>query len=236
MERKFLLLDDETRGYKFGVHIEETEVGTLVIVNLHFPFKSGFEILLTDSTNNSESAKITENPFTFILKKDFVVDENLVVDVFLFDQLIVSNVSEINIKKKTDEELKQEADYYIKKARKLYSSEKKTEMNKISSDFNIMFGAGEADFLLSKKFKNSEWRKVDVGEESYILGKIYASKSTIGEEDPMFFALAIPTTYEESKRNKKLGDHARFYHANIYDSFGFLVLIENAKTGKPVYM
>ena len=91
--------------------------------------------------------------------------------------------------------------------------------------------------MLRKKFKNSEWRKVSIGNEVYILGKIYAGKTVIGVETPSFVALAVPTTKSSAKQNPNiLGPKAKFYNANIYDDFGFLVLIENAVTGKAVML
>ena len=58
----------------------------------------------------------------------------------------------------------------------------------------------------------------------------------MGEEFPSFVALAIPTTLSRSKKENALGEKAKFYHANIYDDFGFLVLVENATTGVPVVL
>lgn len=240
MDRKFFLLDDNERGYKFGVFIERTEAGVIAIVNMHFPFVSGFEILLTDSKGVCESVKITENPFSFSCRNDFIIDEFMIVDIFLYDQLVVSNIidTKINLEKSQDE-YEKEAKDIIEKAKMMYNRPEEKQQNfysKIGSDFDFMFSSGEEDYLLSKKFKNSVWRKVKVASETYILGKIYAGKSVVGVEDPTFLALAIPTTKEVASSQKILGEHAKFYHANIYDSFGFLVLVENAETGAPVVL
>ena len=146
-----------------------------------------------------------------------------------------------------DEVYAAEAKYYTEKARELFGSkEEKSEKNSakkqqepmffdaIKQDFNFLYSAGEDDSLLKRKFKNSRWKKVDISGEVYILGKIYASAGVMDVDLPAFVALAVPTTLERANREKPLGEKAKFYHANIYDNFGFLVLVESSVSGKVI--
>lgn len=243
MEKSFYLLTDSVRGHKFGVVLEKTECGIIGIVNCHFSSSDEYEILITDSTGENFYGVIKENPYVFRLPSGFVVDDEIIVDIYSSEELIATNqlksVPTINFEQKGDltgEELA-EAQKFIEKTRGLYSEEKPASapfFDKISGDFNLLYNAGEDDFLLSKKFKNSVWRRVDVAGESYILGKIYAGSATLGEEPPSFVALAQPTTGTRAKNQKLLGPNSKFYHANIYDDFGFEVLVQNAFTGKAV--
>lgn len=249
MDKHFYLLTSKDKLLKFGIYLEETECGIVGIVNFHFNPTEQYEILLTDENEENFYTVMDSNPYSFALPENFVLTKDVLIDIFCNNVIIAStsNITE-EIKNepktnsKSDEDYLSEADYFIKKAQKIFSNNKEISASKnkelffdtIKNDFDMLFDVGDEDYLLSKKFKNSVWRKVDFSGEVYILGKIYAGSSVVGEELPSFIAIAEPTTLERSKNSNNLGEYAKFYHANIYDSFGFLVLIENAVTGKPV--
>ena len=250
MNRNFFLLDNKERGVKFGVHLEKTELGTVGIVNFHFLMCGQYEILLTDSHGINYYAKMEENPFSFSLPKEFVVDADLKIDIFEEGEPVASfpKVKKNECTLSFDENPKhyssnifEEAEYYIEKAKELFGEEKKKEkpsipcfFDSIKEDFELLYTIGQIDFSLSKKFKNSYWRKVDISGEVYLLGKIFSADEKREEERPNFVAIALPTTAENARNNTPLGSFAKFYNSNIYDSFGFLVLVENSKTGKVV--
>jgi len=268
--KKFIILESIDRVYRFGLHLEETEFGCVGIVNCHFNLEDDYELLLTDYMGENFYITMTDNPFSFSLPAEFSINGLIMADIFKDGSLVASGVcggkerKHIDYdkfikstqdyvvkedKNKSDEDYMLEADYYINKAKKLFSEEKKQNeersspvkesqpqsfFDSIKEDFNFLYSAGEEDYLLRKKFKNSVWKKVDISGEVYILGKIYASAGVVGEELPSFIALAIPTTYENATREKPLGEKAKFYHANIYDNFGFLVLVESVVSGRVV--
>lgn len=249
MDKKFFLVDNGVRGLKFGVFLERTEFGSIGIVNSHFNLTEKYELLLSDSDGENFYGEISENPYVFSLPEGFNILGDVLVDVFLGEELIASNsppgVTKPNagVDEWLDETSKnypkdnfREVQDFISRAQKLYSKERPSASfkDKIGEDFDLLYSAGTDDFLLAKKFKNSAWRRVDVGDEVYILGKIYAGKSLVGEDNPSFVAIAIPTTKERAESEKELGEMAKFYHANIYDNFGFLVLVQNAETGRAV--
>jgi len=250
MSRNFFLLDNKEMGLKFGIHLENTELGTVGIVNFHFLVNGEFEILLTDSHGINYYAKMQENPFSFSLPKEFVVDQDLKIDIFEAGEVVASRPTSTKTEKnteserknqKTDADIFEEAEYYIEKAKELFGEKKTSEsrieplfFDSIKEDFELLYSIGEEDFSLSKKFKNSCWRKVDIGGEVYLLGKIFSSNLDTGVGRPNFVAIALPTTAENARANSPLGSFAKFYNSNIYDSFGFLVLVENSKTGKVV--
>lgn len=282
MDKRFMLLNNDISGQKFGLHLERTEFGMIGILSFHFTPESEFELLLTDEGGENYYTKSDANPFSFFLPASFSLNGTILVDIFSNGGLVASGVmtsGETRIDKVekraestkshlTNEEqeedflkLKKEASYYIEKAKSLYGENsiankpqqlkpsnfkesqnfsqnkdglvrKPTFFDKIRDDFDFLYSVGEADYLLSKKFKNSIWRRVNIGEEIYILGKIFAGRVTESNEHPSFVALAVPTTKESATINKPLGEGAKFYHANIYDTFGFCVLVENAVSGK----
>ena len=273
MEKRFILLSNELSGLKFGLHLERSEFGIVGILNFHFSPECEYELLLTDEAGENYYAKADSNPFSFFLPRGFSLSGSILVDIFSEGGLVASGVmgsgdnkanSNFNkfikstndyvVNYETDEEfenLKQEANYFINKAKELYNqneqtlpennkpeqkspknAKKTTFFDKIKEDFNFLYSVGEEDYLLTRKFKNSVWRKVVIGEEVYILGKIYAGRVIDSGETPSFVAIAVPTTLEGANLNNPLGSQAKFYHANIYDSFGFSILIENAESGK----
>ena len=248
MSRNFFLLDNKERGLKFGIYLEKTEAGTIGIVNFHFEMQVEYEILLTDEKGINYYAKMKENPFSFSLPSEFEVTSDLQVDIFEEGALVASREKQkpetaLNTPiEKSEEDLFAEAEYYIEKAKALFGEEKQTSayikstfFESIKEDFELLYSIGEKDYSLSKKFKNSVWRKVDISGDVYLLGKIYGSE--IENENwsvPNFVAIALPTTLENARKNSPLGSFAKFYNSSIYDSFGFLVLVENSKTGKVV--
>ena len=141
MGKTFLLLDDNIRGFKFGVYLERTECGVVGIVNFHFSLKGVFEILLTDSKGENFHAKMLENPFIFSLPMNFDVDERVLVDIFFEDELIASGETKKDVVKnesknslavenwlknepKITEDYLAEAREFISKAKDLYGEEK----------------------------------------------------------------------------------------------------------------
>ena len=263
--KNFMILESNNGTYRFGLHLEKTEFGAIGILNFHFIAEGEFELLLTDSMGENFYAKMSENPYSFSLPPNFLINGMVTADIFKDGILIASGVSERASKNKvnygkdlggrqeqlestlindTNENYLKEAQFYINKAKELYREESNKDNNKnlqkatffdsIKDDFELLYSIGAEDYLLKKKFKNSLWRKVDISGEVYILGKIYAGAGVVGEEYPSFIALAIPTTKENANNEKPLGEKARFYHANIYDNFGFLVLVESVVSGKVV--
>lgn len=256
--RKFIILESEDKKYKFGLHLEENEYGIMGIVNSHFLDEMGYELLMTDEKGENFYTAVEENPCSFRLPKTFSIGGMLLADIFKDGSLIASGVSgidgkiagSVNRRKQSDCDFldnqsdegnyMQEAEYYINKAKMMFRDEKeqKTEektpfFEKIREDFNLLFDAGENNYFLAKKFKNSQWRKVEVLGEVYLLGKIF-SRPELNSESPSFVAIAMLTTEEVAKRDKPLGDNAKFCHANIYDDFGFVVLVESVISGRVV--
>lgn len=250
MGRRFFLLDSKENGLKFGVHLETSEFGIVGIVNFHFPLEDEYEILLTDKMGLNFYAKMQENPFSFSLPKEFVVDDNLKIDIFKKGTLVGSYLkndvrdkllpdSEYNVC--VSDDIFKEAEYFIEKAKKLFGETKNEEIklesyffDTIKEDFDLLYSIGEIDYSLSKKFKNSNWRKIVIGSEVYLLGKIYAKADEQKKLEPNFVAIALSTTRENARANLPLGINAKFFNANIYDSFGYLVLVENTRTGVAV--
>ena len=248
MDRKFFLLDNKDNGYKFGVHLEHCEFGVIGIVNFHFVVKEEYEILLTDRMGVNFYAKMRENPFSFSLPKEFVVDDELKIDIFERGCLVgswpqkedASNQFESKMEKSNnDENIFKEVEYYINRAKEVFGGgsgieEKKLEsyfFDTIKEDFELLYSIGVADYSLTRKFRNSVWKKIDIGSDVYLLGKIYKNGVSDNLEVPSFVAIALSTTKENAHKNLPLGDSAKFYNANIYDSFGYLVLVENTRTG-----
>ena len=255
--KKFIVLESGDKSHRVGLNLERTECGVIGIVNFHFAINGEYELLLTDEKGENFYAKMQDNPHSFVLPETFMLDGVIMADIFQNGALVANGISDnIFINKDHEKYLKNtenylskdksnqdyflEADYYIKKAKQLYGEEQQKEnknsptfFDGIKEDFDLLFSMGNEDYLLCKKFKNSRWKKVDISGEVYILGKIYAGGVTT-EETPSFIALAMPTTFEQSLRTKPLGGNAKFYHANIYDNFGFVVLVENTISGKVV--
>lgn len=132
------------------------------------------------------------------------------------------------------EEEKEEARYYAKKAQKLYSNHclgeapQQTFFDEIKNDFNLLYGVGTDDYLLTKKFGGSRWRKLELDGDVYLLGKFYTAND---EQTPSKVAIAVPSVSGATK-TRSLGEKAEFYPATIYDEFGFWVLIQSAVSGK----
>ena len=247
MARRFFLLDNKDGGFKFGVHLEDSEFGIVGIVNFHFMIQGEYEILLTDRMGVNFYAKMQENPVSFSLPKEFVVDDELKIDIFEKGKLVgswpqcVTKSSNANCEIKDnlyEQDVFKEAEYYIARAKELFGETKKDEIklesyffDTIKEDFELLYSIGVADYSLARKFKNSLWKKIDIGSEVYLLGKIYSDCNQIDSVRPNFVAIALSTTKENAKRNLPLGESAKFYNANIYDSFGYLVLVENSRTG-----
>lgn len=250
MDRRFFLLDNKENGLKFGVHLENSEFGIVGIVNFHFVIEDEYEILLTDKMGLNFYAKMNDNPFSFSLPKEFVVDDELRIDIFrrgvsvgsyAKKNTIESQTVQSDIKVSVSDDIFREAEYYISRAKELFGDTKKEEtkldsyfFNTIKEDFELLYSIGCEDYSLSRKFKNSDWRKVSLGSEVYLLGKIYSKGLNQDATEPSFVAIALSTTKENATSNLPLGNNAKFFNANIYDSFGYLVLVENTRTGRAV--
>lgn len=256
--KKFIILESEDKKYKFGLHLEENEYGTVGIVNSHFLDESGYELLMTDEKGENFYTAVDENPCSFRLPQNFSIAGLLLADIFKDGSLVASGVSGGEQKNSnlvsqhnkilgavadyetSETDYFKEAEYYIKKAKMMFCEENKADFSektpffdKIREDFDLLFEAGENNYFLAKKFKNSYWRKVEVSGEVYLLGKIF-SRDDQRLANPTFVAIAVLSTEEIAKRDKPLGENAKFCHANIYDDFGFVVLVERAISGEVV--
>lgn len=256
--RKFIILESEDKKYKFGLHLEENEYGIMGIVNSHFLDEEGYELLMTDEKGENFYTAVDENPCSFRLPKTFSIGGLLLADIFKDGSLVASGVSggeernnnfanqrnktfcKVTDYEATEADYFKEAEYYIKKAKMMFCEENKANFSektpffdKIREDFDLLFESGENNYFLAKKFKNSYWRKVEVSGEIYLLGKIFSREDQV-LDNPTFVAIAVLSTEEIAKRDKPLGENAKFCHANIYDDFGFVVLVENTISGKVV--
>ena len=103
----------------------------------------------------------------------------------------------------------------------------------IGTDFETMFEAGKREEVLEGVFKNSLWSKVLIEERHICLGKIYKEADYNYGAMPDIVALAVPTVAEKQSKIA-LGRHSSIVRVTPSNDFGFMVLLQDAKTGKAI--
>lgn len=103
----------------------------------------------------------------------------------------------------------------------------------IEDDFEKMFKCGKRDEILEAIFKNSCWSKHKFSDSAFVIGKIYKKSDYSYYAMPDIVAVAVPM-FSYSKSNNVLGKNATFVRASRFDDFGFMVLLQEASTGRAI--
>ncbi len=103
----------------------------------------------------------------------------------------------------------------------------------IGGDFDILFEAGKREEVLESIFKNSQWSKMLIDDKYICLGKIYKKPDYNYGAMPDIVAIAIPMVAEKQTKTL-LGRYSTFVRAKSFNDFGFMVLLQEAKTGKAI--
>lgn len=97
----------------------------------------------------------------------------------------------------------------------------------IGEDFDYLFNLSTPYNFLNKIISNSHWRKLSLGNSIFYLCKI------IKENQVTHYGLGVPILSQNSTNNI-LGKYAKFIKINALEDFGYLVLVQDAITGKAV--
>ena len=175
--KKFIILESIDKAYRFGLHLEETEVGIVGIVNFHFVMKGEYEMLLTDCMGENFYTKMQDNPYSFSLPESFTISGIIMADIFQNGSLVASGVSgggenlkdyqkflkstedyvvKEDLTQKTDAEYLDEADYYIKKAKSMYHETVNTPRNLFKKPKTTFFDTIKQDFNLLYSVGNDD--------------------------------------------------------------------------------
>lgn len=243
---RFFVLNSPSGDIKLSINIERVEIGEIGIINLlntNLSKNIKVELLLSDEECENVYEIITEWPYRFFFPSGFNTKGKILVDVFSGGKAIISGT--INGKESKfdaclnngtifnkqqyviDPELKEEAAYYINRAKQMYAEKNPSFFETIRGDFELLYDIGSVDYLLAKKFSGSTWKKIEVDDKVYLLGKFMEG------EKLKKIALAVPSVSgsEKGLKEASLGSRALFYPATIYDDFGFWVLVQDANTG-----
>ena len=104
-----------------------------------------------------------------------------------------------------------------------------TYWDTIKDDFELLFNSGK-EYLPLEKLFGGQWMKVGF-DEALILGKLQTkSYENCDSIMPDIVALAVPTIV--GKEQYELGNNANFISLNDYQDFGYMVLMQNSKSGR----
>ena len=106
-----------------------------------------------------------------------------------------------------------------------------TYWDTIKDDFELLFNSGD-EYSPLEKFFGGQWMRVR-DDETIILGKLHTgSNDNCNSIMPDIVALAVPTIV--GKEQFQLGKNANFISLNDYQDFGFMVLMQNSKSGRAI--
>lgn len=104
----------------------------------------------------------------------------------------------------------------------------------IEDDFDDLFYSGRRERMLESIFKNSLWSKhILNGNGGMCLGKIYKSSDFFYGAMPDIVAVAVPVI-GANYNSSVLGRYASFVRADYASDFGFMVLLQDATTGRAI--